>query len=329
MPKVRFREIDIIKGICMLLVFWNHSILYFPVNFRELYPICKLMVDIVGSWYMPCFFMVSGFLFANSKKSWSVVMNDKIRRLVVPYFFVCLVSLGMKLMMPSMAAFTQGGWSERLHYYFLEGGDRWFLYILFWIFFLVTPFRKHIVKSTFTVCLTILIIYTLSEENWFPFIYPLQRVLIFTRYFLIGFLLRRFYPEIRKCFETYWVLFLLLFVVYNILINNYCEGRFWELILPIIGSFACFSISIRLTTIKSFLINKAVDFIEWVGKYSLQFYIMTGFVLMPARTIIVMKLGIVNPFIVIPVVFILQVALATLAVYLCKKFKLMNFLMGY
>jgi peptidoglycan/LPS O-acetylase OafA/YrhL len=118
-------------------------------------------------------------------------------------------------------------------------------------------------------------------------------------------------------------------VVYNILINNYCEGRFWELILPIIGSFACFSISIRLTTIKSFLINKVVDFIEWVGKYSLQFYIMTGFVLMPARTIIVMKLGIVNPFIVIPVVFILQVALATLAVYLCKKFKLMNFLMGY
>ena len=64
-----FEEINILKGMTIILVLLGHSPVIFPINLQEIYW-CKLLVDIIYSFHMPCFFLISGFLFYNSEKKW-------------------------------------------------------------------------------------------------------------------------------------------------------------------------------------------------------------------------------------------------------------------
>lgn len=329
MGKIRLEEIDIIKGLCMVLVFWNHSILYFPINLRRQYEVCQVMIDVIGSWYMQCFFLVSGFLFAYSKKTYGEVLSDKIKRLIVPYVFVCVVSFLMKLAVPSMVAFKQHGLWDFFQYYLFEGGDRWFIYLLFWMFLLLTPLKKYITSSTFCILLSLLLLYTLVESHVFFKFYPLQRLLAYSRYFICGFLMRKYYNQIKPYFVKYRFVFLGIFLMYNVAFNYKYEGKFWDVILPYTGVFFCFSFSIWLLRFKKGFVSTGVNAIRWIGKYSLQFYVMTGFVLVPVRSLVVTFMGVRHPLLVIPLVFSLQMVVAWLFVKLCERFRVSRFLMGY
>ena len=121
MEKKRFDELDVVRGICMLLVFFQHSILYFPINFSELYPWCNHLFKSISTFFMPCFFLVSGFLYSKSKRDYKSSMMEKTRRLLVPYAFVCVLQFGVKMAVPSMAFRKLGDVSDIVNYYVLGG----------------------------------------------------------------------------------------------------------------------------------------------------------------------------------------------------------------
>lgn len=121
MEQKRFDELDVVRGICMLLVFFQHSILYFPINFSELYPWCNHLFKSISTFFMPCFFLVSGFLWAKSKRDNKSSMIEKVRRLLVPYAFVCAVQLVIKQAVPSMAFRKLGDSVDIVNYYILGG----------------------------------------------------------------------------------------------------------------------------------------------------------------------------------------------------------------
>lgn len=330
MEKIRFNEIDIVKGICMLLVFFNHSVLYFPINYRTPdFPICSSLISIVSAWYMPCFFMISGFLFANSQKTYAQVLGDKIKRLAVPYLVVCAISCVIKLLKPDLAAFGHSGLTENLYYYFVKGGDRWFLYVLFFIFVIIHPLKKILHNNTFYILLSLLAVYALVDFEWMKNFYPLDRILSWSRFFVAGFLLRKYYTSIRFYFVQKWYIFVLLFIVFNVFFVLYKNEGYWQLLFPFTGSFFCISVSLLMTQSVSFSKTRVYEYIQYVGKFSLQFYVMTGFVLMPARYIMVNLLHQSSPLIVVSCVFAIQLVLATIGVYVCGKIKPCRILFGY
>lgn len=59
--KTYYQEIDIVKGIAILLVILGHSFCSHPLNLAEKLP---LLGEVVRSFQMPLFFVASGFLFS-------------------------------------------------------------------------------------------------------------------------------------------------------------------------------------------------------------------------------------------------------------------------
>ena len=75
-----YPDIDVLKGITILLVILGHSFCTTPINIFGMLPV---MGDVVRSFQMPLFFVVSGFLFSSTgglklllkKKNKSLVLS--------------------------------------------------------------------------------------------------------------------------------------------------------------------------------------------------------------------------------------------------------------
>ncbi len=97
-----FDEIDICKGIAILLVLLFHSFILYPIRLKDI-PWCHYIMDVIGSFFMPVFFLVSGFLFVNSKnKQYLHILSSKVKRLLIPLISYEAVTLGVKLVVPSL-----------------------------------------------------------------------------------------------------------------------------------------------------------------------------------------------------------------------------------
>lgn len=323
----RIKEIDFIKGILILLVYLDHSLLSYPINLRSEYLGCKFLSNFTLSFFMPCFFIVSGFLFYSSNKSYKTVIIDKLKRLAVPYFFICGISLCVKLANPSLARVSKNSISDYLYYYLLDGGDRWFVYALFGIFLFVAPFKRFIVQSTFSIIASILCVYTLFDTIALNSIPAIPLFIDYGRYFLIGFLVRKYYPMIRAFLRLNWINFSILFLVFNVLLSNLYNDRYFSLILPIIGSVSLFAICIYFCD--SVYNQHFISYLNNLGRYSLQYYMLNGCILMPLRYLCVNVLGIVNPWIIVPFMFVSMLVIAHVLVHLFDKFKLSRILLGY
>lgn len=93
---MRFITIDIMKGICMLLVVIAHT------NFPG--------AEFINLFHMPVFFMISGYLFKNESysdfPSLKLLIRRKICRLWFPYVTINLLFLCFEFMVPQMQQFS-------------------------------------------------------------------------------------------------------------------------------------------------------------------------------------------------------------------------------
>lgn len=323
----RIIEIDLIKGLLILLVYLDHSVLYYPVDFKTEYLGCKILTNFTSSFFMPCFFIVSGILFFSNKKSYLTVLTDKIKRLAVPYFFICGISLCVKLANPSLAFVSKNTLSDYLNYYLLEGGDRWFVYALFGIFLFVAPIKRFIVQSTFSIIASILLVYTILDTKVISSLPAIPLFFDYGRYFLLGFLVKKYYPTIRSFLRTNWIHFIVLFIAFNVILSNLYDDLFFSLVLPIIGSVSLLAICIKYCD--SECNQFFMSYVNKVGRYSLQFYMLNGCILMPLRYLLVNVIGIVNPWFVVPFLFVSMLVIAHILVRLFERFKLTRILLGY
>ena len=98
----RLVEMDIVKGIAMLTVLWHHSFILYPIYMLDI-PWCQHAMAINGTFFMNVFFLVSGYLFALSRKrSFVENLKGKAKRLLVPYLSFSAATLGMKIIAPSL-----------------------------------------------------------------------------------------------------------------------------------------------------------------------------------------------------------------------------------
>lgn len=133
MPKTRIRSVDIAKGIGIILVVLGHSLKQTQVDTRWM----RALITLIYSFHMPLFFLLSGFVarkILNMKTYRDRLLYIKGRavRLLIPYFFISLLYIPVKLKLASYAVkpFTV---SDSLKILVGQSPDvsLWFLYVLF------------------------------------------------------------------------------------------------------------------------------------------------------------------------------------------------------
>lgn len=197
------------------------------------------------------------------------------------------------------------------------------------MFVVLSPFKKNF-DNKFITTITILAFILLDMSGTMPNVFLFGRVCHMSIFFLVGYVINDYYANLREAVMGHKTLLIVLFALCNGLYFMDMESQLSTYSLPIIGTIGTFAFSFAFIQYShNKIIEHLIKYIKYVGRYSLQFYVFTRFVLVIAR-ILVVKIGkMEDPFIVIPSVFVVQMLLATIGVWACKKIILINKLMGY
>ena len=327
---MRDRSIDIGKGLAILFVYLGHSILYHPIQMANMYAWCRMVDLSITSFNMPLFFFISGYLFSRTQKSTAELYWGKTKRILIPYLFTMSIIIGMKLILPSSMSYNPavgGGFKSMIFNALFYGGDRWFVYTLYLIFLILIPTR-HFLKNKWLDAVLIGVLVSVYYLKFLPTIFALDKVFYFIVFFIVGYMLNRTYPIVKDFSLKHWWLIYLVFLAINIvfIVPLHNVSFLFRFIMPITGSIAVMTMAFQLERWAGN--SKVVQYIEYCGKYSLQFYLFT-FCYPIIRTVIVSVLHINNPFVIVGSVFILQLITSTFIVEITRRIKWLKIPCGY
>lgn len=209
----------------------------------------------------------------------------------------------------------------------LYGGDRWFVYSLYIIFVLLIPIRNYLKNKWVDVIIEAVLI-GIFFLNFMPTIFALNKVFHFMIFFIAGYALSEYYVPFKKWALKYWWLIYIVFVLANIVfIETLCKVQFvFRFVLPFTGTFGLMTLAFHLEKIIEK--SKVAQYIEYCGKYSLQFYLFT-FCYPLIRWWIVTDLHVTNPVVILFSVFILQLITITIIVEVTRRIKWLKIPCGY
>ena len=140
-----YREIDILRGIAIIMVFLGHAVIVYPINLENV-AWCRGLVAFISAVHMPLFFIVAGFCF-HRKSTYVDMVQKKIKRLLVPYVIFNLFDMCCRLVLSKFVN-RPCGIRESMIKMLFYGGEYWFLYVLFLMCILwggILPYvKKHV-----------------------------------------------------------------------------------------------------------------------------------------------------------------------------------------
>lgn len=145
----RIVYLDIAKAICIILVVIGH---YSPDGCPEWW---MAVHDFIYTFHMPLFMFASGFVYIATKRDgekYRHFIMKKVKRLMIPYFVVSAIVIGIKLLTEShmyvenpktVMSFI------KMFYYPEAGFFLWFIWALWWMFVIVPFFKTR--RQRFTL----------------------------------------------------------------------------------------------------------------------------------------------------------------------------------
>ena len=300
--KQHYREVDILKGIAILMVLLGHSIIVHPINLNEQYGWCNYLHWFVSTVHMPLFFTISGFCFGFH--DWKSYIIKKSRRILIPYFSFGLLGIFVNLFFSSFV--NNPNSFDKAAVNLLTGQGNWFLCTLF-VIFLIFPFIKNIYNSLIHGLVITIILGGFQFFAWWPSIFNIDNVAKYIFYFSVGFLCKSVYkhqPEYWKKLISFVNRLDVMVASYLLLIILVCMrinlGKGSHILYVIVSMLAAI-IGIIGTVSFTFFISKFSFSIlfEETGKVSLQLFLLNGYFLTITRTITVRLLHISSPMIII------------------------------
>ena len=327
---MRDRSLDLGKGLAIIFVYLGHSILYHPIAMASMYNWCHVLQKFIVSFNMPMFFIISGYLFSKTKKSTIELYKGKTMRILMPYLFTMLILVCVKLVLPPSMSYNSaadGGIKSLITNALCYGGDRWFVYTLYIIFLILIPVRNWLKNKWLDIGLMAVLI-GVYFLDFLPTIFALDKVFHFMVFFIAGYAISEYYPSIKVWTLRCWWLVYAVFVVVNIIfIGTLSQIPFvFRFILPFTGTLAVMTMAFQLE--KVIEKSKVAQYIEYCGKYSLQFYLFT-FCYPLIRWGIVSVLHVTNPVVILISVFVLQLITSTIIVEVTRRIKWLKIPCGY
>lgn len=315
-PRKIYAEIDSLKGFAIFLVVLAHAIIYFPVNLHEV-PWCDVLFKMISGIHMPLFFAISGFCFSY-RGNYRDFLLKKVKRLLIPYFVFNLLDLAPRALLPQFVNRPQG-MLESVRDILLYGGAYWFLYTLFIIFAFYPAIYKWQAQSgrrrmiVTALCLVLSLVRIPAE------IFTLRLISGYLFFFNLGVQLKMSDVKIFECKLSggYKFLPLAVAVLWLLLLFSPWAGPL-EVFVSLLSVIACYFLS-RLKLFRAIF--------ERFGKFSLQIYLLNGFLLVISRTIICRVTS--DPLIIVGFNMLVDFVLAHLAIrYICNRVKLFRVMMG-
>lgn len=318
MTEVRkyYKEIDSLKGFAIFLVVLGHAIIYFPIDLHEI-AWCETLFKMLSGIHMPLFFAVSGYCFSY-RGNYLNFLSKKAKRLLLPYVIFNMIDLVPRALLPQFVNRPQS-LAESVQSILLNGGAYWFLYTLFLIFAFYPVIYKWQEGSKrrmviTTVGCSILAFIRIPTET-----FTLHLASGYLFFFHLGVLLKMNRVRIFECKmpKTYQLVPLGVAILWLVLLFSPWERQL-EGLVSLLGITVC----AFLTCFKPFN-----DIFERFGKFSLQLYLLNGFLLVISRTIICRLTA--DPALIIGFNMLVDFVLAYLAIkYICARIKLFRVLMG-
>lgn len=319
--KKHFDEIDIVKGIAILFVMWHHSFIQHPIYMLDI-PWVKYAVAIHSPFYLNVFFLVSGYLYANSRpRSFVENFKKKASRLLIPYTSIAIINFGVKLLFPSLVNEKVGGIGKYIWHFFFEGGELWFVYTLFFIFLVWPPFIQKIGKKLILGLILLLVIASIVVPYGEFLLY--SRFLNCSSFFLCGYLLKNIDRSFLNNNRNFCISALIFIVFGIIFVQTEFVPYIWNYVLAVIGCWFVWSLSFKLLKLTS--TNKVLGF---CGKYSLPYYWLNSFAYVVARTLIVNILHIESTPVIAISIFLFCVISQTIAILVIRKIPYIRTMIG-
>lgn len=231
-------KITNLRALAIILVVLGHSIIIYKSgwNYYTTSQDCQLLNYIclfIYLFHMPLFFSISGYLFIDSctKKKFSAILNNKFKRLIIPYLII-----GMLWVYPIRTISNYSGFLGHSFLYNiiiniilgLDNGHLWFLPSLF-LMFIISYFLEKYVKNKKIKFILILFMFLLGHIlnlSW------VSETLKFIIWFYFGNFIRKYSLEnkmkYRKIFIVATIFFICMyFITYNLnayisLLFKYC-----------------------------------------------------------------------------------------------------------
>ena len=324
MIKSRYYEFDLLKGIGIILVYLGHAF-YFP-NLYITGGIYYYIQSTIYSFHMPLFFFASGF-FSNSlgkKIDYKKFYKNKFERLFIPYLFINFLDYIPRKVFPNLVNSDTEGVKELLFY-----GTKisWFVYTLFILFLIFPLLNEGILKREkyFLFGLFLLFINIKGYGNNIE-IFSINKVVSYGIYFYFGYKLREYYSSnlVNKVFNS--KVFLLLI---GIIIIKFAYKTFYLSIINTIFFGMIGTIFVLVILRKVDESCKFLKYIEFIGKNSLTFYLIEGFIAVVYRTLLIRIIPIDERAILLISFFLLKVITGYLVIkYIITKNSILSFLLG-
>lgn len=325
----RIQELDLMRGIAIILMITGHSILVYPIDFTSI-TWCQNLHNWIYSFHMEMFFLVSGAVFHCTK--YQTYIANKADRLLVPMVFVGLFS---------MMFHSFGGDLVNKHATVFDslkgmvtGKTYWFLYTLF-IIAAIYPFWDIIgKKNKWYIPFLLVLIVVLNSVILYPRIFRINSVMYYLPYFMMGHLLSSGLKSGKYKLQTVNLLLfcigcVIIYLLLWLMLGGGLLVRYIKASVMIVAFYYLLQMFLAWYKKGSRLSIAINDLLCTASRYSLQLYLFNGFVLVVARTLLVSKMHLTNPAIVIPLIVIANLVVTLpFCIYCLEKTKWVGWLCG-
>lgn len=317
----RITWVDFGKGFTIFFVLAVHCIdeLYATNLFPNYAFLSKLLMAIIYTFIMPCFFALSGFLYKspNSINTYFKSIRKKFINFSIPYVVFSFVYVALQHL---TTVNKLNSWSSLLYIYKQPISYLWFLYVLFFIFILIGIF--DLLKIPFHGQIIISIILFMLVQILHP-IYVITATCSWLPCFYIGIILKRNTALLSKK-ATFYISSL---ITSFGLIWRFTQGENWFRNNDMSMETAIFKISSIFLFFVFFYAMENNSFFNYFDKYG-KFSMVIYMVHLPFTSffkIISMKVGIPNYFLFLFITISLSWLASIFICYLSRKFDIINF----
>lgn len=325
---MRIEWLDSLKGFAIFLVVVGHVVLGYirAGTFPEHQWSLQLTHDLIYSFHMPLFFLISGFLYKLtwSKKNTGILINiaNKFLNLIPMYLLFSVVfwiskyyaSLYGNIQMSDFFTFT-----DLMHIYISPLSYLWFLYVLIWLFVFVPILESLFKPLLIFISFLMLYLFLPPVEGIFKVI---NSIIYGGVYFTLGSVIYMHYERIKN------------YISNNLLMVGFISILIASISFPYITEHTVFKFVCALgaSSFLAILFFKLKDR-TWVtfwnicGRYSLGIYILHLYFSGPLRTIF-KNLSIDNIMVVIILSCIISTIVPIFIVMFFDKFKMTSWVFG-